>query len=233
MYHHERLIKLTEHPSILKYYFKGIEGHLGYIIEDIFVHSKLDYNTFIDVGFNNGEFSKAFNYKYPNCRICAIEPMKEKFDKSHKFEYEGISIGLWDKSCVKTFNIPKERKYDGCSSVLKFDEAIIKEGVIGDTFERQVRFDRFDNLKIKIQRPCLVKIDVEGTEMNVLRGFGKEIDKVDAIFIELNFTPNYKGQSNYGDIIKFLSDKGFKGFKQSTLRILDGKMNNCDLFFSR
>lgn len=55
----------------------------------------------------------------------------------------------------------------------------------------------------------MLKIDVEGLEMEVLKGAGKILDGVECIMIELNNNSKKYGSSN-SSIEKYLKELGFE-----------------------
>src|SRR5262245_58291240 len=57
-------------------------------------------------------------------------------------------------------------------------------GPLGPTRRYLVPVRRFDGVIDSFERPALCKIDVQGSEMRVLRGMGERIHDVDAILIE-------------------------------------------------
>ena len=61
-----------------------------------------------------------------------------------------------------------------------------------------LRFKRYDNLKLKA--PDLIAMDVQGAELKVLKGFGKDISNTYAIILETCISNNYIGGSK---LLKF------------------------------
>ena len=60
-------------------------------------------------------------------------------------------------------------------------------------------FDRVD----------LVKLDTQGSELDILRGAQRILDTVDIVQTEVEFNPMYEGQPLFGDVDRFLRDRGF------------------------
>ena len=77
--------------------------------------------------------------------------------------------------------------------------------------EKKVPVDRADNIikKFKVDKIDLLKIDTEGYELNVIKGFGENIDLVKVIIFEHHFDLMIKKNYNYSDINKYLANKGF------------------------
>jgi FkbM family methyltransferase len=87
--------------------------------------------------------------------------------------------------------------------------------------------DFFHEEEIKFTKPILLKIDVEGSELEVLRGMTKLLKQTSVpIFIvtELNFSQG----SLYSDVVHFLSDLGYQIHNlklmpiQANSQLLDG-----------
>jgi hypothetical protein len=83
-------------------------------------------------------------------------------------------------------------------------------------------------------RPCLLKIDVQGYELEVLRGGEETLRSVDEVFVECSFVELYTGQALAGELIAYLCSKGFRltgifGVK----RDLAGRCLQADALFQR
>lgn len=67
-----------------------------------------------------------------------------------------------------------------------------------------------DVLNVSIlQRPILMKIDVQGGELGVLKGVGEDLRFLDAVYCEVSFVPLYEGQPLAHEIISYLTGFGF------------------------
>jgi FkbM family methyltransferase len=71
----------------------------------------------------------------------------------------------------------------------------------------KVKVSRFDELDLPT--PNLIAMDVQGSELNVLKGFGNKLSDVSAIVLETSFSENYIGGSNFYSIHKYLTKYGF------------------------
>ena len=67
-----------------------------------------------------------------------------------------------------------------------------------DSFARQNSVDEID----------LIKIDVQGAELDVFKGATKALDKVVFIVSEVEFIPLYIDQPLFGDVCEYLTEKG-------------------------
>ncbi|HTD66615.1 MAG TPA: FkbM family methyltransferase [Candidatus Limnocylindria bacterium] len=55
----------------------------------------------------------------------------------------------------------------------------------------------------------LLKVDVQGYEMEVLRGATRTLKETGALLIEVNYTPHYKGAVSFDELHAFLNAVGF------------------------
>jgi hypothetical protein len=60
-----------------------------------------------------------------------------------------------------------------------------------------------------IIQPALLKIDVQGTELNVLKGCVEVLAKLSWVYVECSFVELYEGQVRASEVIEFLSNHGF------------------------
>tara|TARA_A100001388_G_scaffold214712_1_gene165197 strand:- start:28 stop:753 length:726 start_codon:yes stop_codon:yes gene_type:complete len=174
-------------------------------------------NKVIDVGAYTGTYVQAlrrFGYKG---KIISFEPVK----KSHEIllknasrdknwiVYEKIALGS-KKSKVK-INISKK---SDSSSILKIKERHIRlEPNSKIISQEEVKLDKLDNiLKNLIYKKdnCLLKIDTQGYEYEVLQGAKKNLKKFKLIQLELSLVELYSKQKKIEKIINFLKKNNFE-----------------------
>jgi len=61
-----------------------------------------------------------------------------------------------------------------------------------------------------LESPTLLKIDVQGTELEVLTGADGLLDVVDTILVECSFVELYAGQALASDVLSFLHKRSFR-----------------------
>ncbi len=192
----------------------------------------------IDIGGNLGISTLGFRAMGFRNKILIFEPNFEiynrfliklfKSDKNIKLN----NFALGHKNEIKSFYVPciknKSIHYFG-----SFDKKYLVNSlratfpnIVNKIFikKRKVKIFKFDSLKIN-SRPHFVKIDVEGYDHYVIRGFKKSIQKYKPIFlIEYN-------KENYHKIEKLL--KGYQSFfydiKKNKLIKLEKKYLNTKI----
>ena len=190
---------------------------------------KFDIEYFIDVGAHKGEFlSYLLKLKYK--KIYCFEAQKDifkilnkKYKRNKKIKF--FNIGLADKKSIMTFYINKITSSSTFSKSKNTLFSRFKKIVLNTSnfYEKKYsiktkKLDEFFNNK-KIDN-IFLKIDVEGFELNVLKGAKKLISKkVKFILVEKHFFQLYKNYTP-DKIKKFLKKNNFKLLKKFTFPLL-------------
>lgn len=231
----KKIGRVIEHPSVLLYKILGVQQTFAFYclsIKDFMPQIK----TILDVGAGTGYFTKACSFIFPKAEIHAFEPVKKCYEELRKSDYPNTKVynfGLWNENDEILFNI--NHNGTGVSSFLKRTKLHEKTfNVKLEEVEVKTIVKRFDDLDIKIKRPCLLKIDTEGADFRVLKGFGKRLNEVDLIQIEWLFEKYYEGTDKLSEVISYLEGYGFNSFIQKAVQISDDKrLLYCDLIFMK
>ena len=218
-----KLKRIVEQPSIPLDLIKGIKPRLKRSCLIVKSLSKEDIRTFIDVGANKGEFIHAVQDVFPNTSIIAFEPLEECKRYLEDYHCENLFMfGLWDEDKLGILLTNRNR----------LDESSFLKSVEYEGIKELVNLKRFDNLGIQILRPCFVKIDVEGAELKVLKGFGERLNEVSFLQVELLFEDMFEEQTKLKDLTNYLYGYNFNGFIQTGVTYTKkGFPSKCDLIF--
>jgi FkbM family methyltransferase len=227
-----KISRVVEHPRVLIGKMRGVQQ--TFCFHCLTAEELLNggAKTVIDVGANKGEFVDAAKFVFPGAKIYAFEPIPGLNEKLKRKGVEAFDFGLWDSEGEEKFYW-RERA-DGASSFLKPLESkdLKRKERMDDIREIKVKRKRFDSLGLEIERPCYVKIDVEGAEDRVIRGFGDKLKEVDVLQIEWIFKEGYENQMEMNKIVKILEGYGFTGFIQKgVVYEKGGTPVQCDLLF--
>ena len=177
-----------------------------------------------DVGGHNGESILLFDKHFDLYKIYTFEPLETNFLKlkintkkiEKKIVYINCALGekkenriikqMIETSSSTLNEINEKSKY---FKKKKFFLGVKENKKMFE--EKKVPVDRADNIikKFKVDKIDLLKIDTEGYELNVIKGFGENIDLVKVIIFEHHFDLMIKKNYNYSDINKYLANKGF------------------------
>ncbi|MFD2999150.1 FkbM family methyltransferase [Pontibacter toksunensis] len=198
--------------------WKGLKGATGNLycglqeFEDMafVLHFLREDDLFVDIGANIGSYT-VLGASEVGAETVSIEPIPQTF-KTLK-----INIALNNiESKTKVYNIGLGSK----RGILKFTtwlDTINHVTTCQGTDGIDVQVERFDDI-IEIKKPALIKIDVEGFEVEVLKVMEKALSNpyLKAIIIELNGVGNRYGY-NEEEIHNMFLDYNFNAFIYSPL----------------
>ena len=99
-----------------------------------------------------------------------------------------------------------------------------------------VQVKRLDDLadELRIERPMLLKIDVQGFEAKVIAGATEVLRAADVIIVETGVEALYEGQALFDDVYRMLYERGFpyRGNHNQLLSSHDGRVLQADAFFT-
>lgn len=219
-----------------------LRGFLLYRIaaatEHLDVISYLNPKHLIDVGANKGQFALAALSVVPQIRIDCFEPLAtaacvlEKWSSGESSNIRVHRIALSSTEEQRVFFITSRED----SSSLFYPTKVQQE--MGGTIKNEIRVptNRLENILSaqEISRPCLLKIDVQGGELDVLKGIGRCLAVIDFIYLEVSFLELYAKQPLFADIDDFMKSIGFK-LRGVANCYIDPKLGptQADILFSR
>jgi len=178
----------------------------------------------IDVGARGG-ISSRWKPFYAAVEVMAFEPDPDECaslnSKSYPYtvRFLPFALGAIDGQQA-TLRICKQ---PGCSSLLQPNLELCKQYPYGWAMEvvgeHPVILNRMDTV-CKDFQPDVIKVDTQGTELDVLRGAGDLLSSVMAVELEVEFVPQYLGQSLFADVDAFMRQQGFmlRGLRRTNWR---------------
>jgi FkbM family methyltransferase len=174
-----------------------------------------ELTTIIDVGANSGQFTKVATHLYPQAQIHTFEPLpdlypiiKKKFSTNPNIKTYNIALGNEDGTIL--FN---KNKFGHTSSVLEISQENIHFTRKDNELEQiRVEIKKLDSLVLPIDKAnlSLLKLDVQGYELEVLKGADETIKAIGYIIIEANLEELYSNQPSFTIMNNYLQNKGFE-----------------------
>lgn len=172
-----------------------------------------DIRTVIDVGANRGQFALIARHRWPAARLICFEPLPEPIAVLRRVlggdpDVEIVPAAASSEAGTAMIHISRR---DDSSSLL---------AITGRQSETYAGTDEIAAIEVAttsldhhlggdIARPALLKVDVQGFELEVLRGAEGTLSNVDFALVECSFQEFYAGQASADDIIRFLHGHGF------------------------
>jgi FkbM family methyltransferase len=170
--------------------------------------------TCVDAGANAGNWTQALLDRFKPERVIAVEceprmvgPLKARFSDLPTVTV--VDAALAKGEGVATFH---QLRHPAGSSLLKPRKEIKREfadnswDLIGTAEVRTIGYDRLvaDEDEISI-----LKLDIQGAEMEVLTQSQDGLQKTKSIVMEVTFTSHYEEDAGFPELHKVMASKGF------------------------
>lgn len=217
----------------------GLMHGVGAAIEHRRQIAALDLATIVDVGANVGQFTLLVTFLFPRARVIAFEPLVGPASRFARLFAGNDNVTLHRAAlgpAESTASMHVSRSADS-SSLLPIGslQAEIFPGTeeVGTEAVTVAPLDRFVAAG-DIVAPALLKIDVQGYELEVLRGAASLLDRFAWIYVEASFQRLYEGQALAGEVADFLGRHGFaEAGRYNLARDAAGREVQADFLFGR
>ena len=189
----------------------------------------------VDVGANSGQFAIRMRSAGFRGRITSFEPVSHVHEQlTNNARRDPLwtvapRVALGGARGEATIHVMSD---SALSSLLTMkDNAPVR----AERVEVTTLDDALAQLDIANSEALALKIDVQGFEMDVLRGAEQALRRARALLIELCLTPTYHGETDYLAILHWLAQRGFRAaaFSQVVTRPRLGKMYQVDVLLIR
>jgi FkbM family methyltransferase len=197
------------------------------------------FKTVIDGGANVGQFARAVAGTFDGARIFSVEPLPE-IAKQLRENMADCSRVKVLQTCLGnedgTIKI-RQNSYSQASSILPMTAGADQgQAELKEIGEIEVPIARLDTLlkDEKLESPVLLKLDLQGYELEALKGATSVLSQCDYVLVETVFARVYEGEPLFEDIMLFLKDAGFRFIRPlNFLRDLSGRIIQMDALFGR
>jgi len=200
---------------------------------EFFEHlAKLSFRaeTIIDVGVGNG--TQSLYAAHPGAAFYLIEPVPDD---------RGTVTAIAARLKASFFNVAAGATHGTIAFNMHAD-------VTGSSIYRQLEGEALDGQRITvpmrtldelipadIARPCVLKIDTQGAELDVIRGAASTMKRVDVAIVEVSLHQFRQGAVEMHEVVQAMADIGFRCYDilEGHFRSVDNALAQVDLVFVR
>lgn len=182
-----------------------------------------------DVGAYRGDFARQCLQRWPEAQVVCFEPLTALVARLHQLAAGEPRIRI----------VPGLLGADESARVV-LHEAETASSVLPEHVQQQFpvsehRMRSVDNMiaRGELTPPDLLKLDVQGYELEVLKGAARTLDRVQLILAEVNFLDIHAGVPLAPQLFDWLARRGWVPYDicEVTRRPLDGALWQADFLF--
>lgn len=227
-----KALRLSTRPGLWPAVRQGVAAS----VEHLDVPLDPATRTVLDVGASHGQFALLADHLFPAARIICFEPLPDSRRSIQAVlpgRVEVVAAAVGATPGTSRINISAR---DDSSSLLTIGERQVQEFPgTGSSGSIEVPVTTLDeSVPADLARPCLLKVDVQGSELAVLQGAPRTLELVDEALIECSFVELYEGQPLADEIVGHMVSAGFRlrGVHGITFSA-DGAAVQADFLFRR
>lgn len=169
------------------------------------IKKHIEPKNILDIGAHHGEFNHYCRHWFPNSYILSIEGNKdcEQVLKNNNLNYLIYLLGECNKKTIFYKN-SNNITCTGCS--------IYRELSYNDVIEEEVNIKTLDWVfgENKINTDFdFVKIDTQGSEIDILRGSRNSLKNTKCFLLEVSYKPYNQNAPLEDEVIKYMDEIGF------------------------
>lgn len=187
-------------------------------------------NCILDIGASNGCWTRKCMGIWPNASYFLVEPLEENRDELRRLKEQNRNIDF----------IIAAAGYSSGMMVLNVQADLVGSSFLKDAdprFEgkpREVQVVTIDSLiPGSFRIPDLLKIDVQGFELEVLKGSSKLFGHTEVIIVEISFLEFCENIPLFYEVVDFMAQRGYYFYDILSIlrRPFDGALAQIDGVF--
>jgi FkbM family methyltransferase len=205
-----KALTLARHPVFRRGLWQGI----GATVEHRDQLAALPLCTVVDIGANVGQFALLSRGLFPDALIFSFEPLSRPAAKYRRL-FEGDAHVRLFQAAVAPVSDRREMHVsarDDSSSLLSISNQQIEfapgTGEVGREEVTLGPLSQFISAS-DIAGPAMLKLDVQGYELEALKGCQSLLSCFHYVFVEVSFTPLYRDQVLAAELIEWLAARDF------------------------
>jgi len=211
---HVVLSLIASHRALWAFVSWPLFSFTSYMMVSRLLRQGLAPRTVLDIGANAGQFTVTAAKLFSGVTVHSFEPipsvvreLARNVRTLHNVRVHPMALGDTDGHVEFHVNT-----HSHSSSILKLGQAHLT--AFPDATEQKtisVPVSTLDNAlaNVRLVRPALLKVDVQGYEMRVLAGAKHALKQMDYVILESSFRPLYEGELLFMDLVEAMIQRGF------------------------
>ena len=182
---------------------------------------KIKIKTLVDVGsYHSKTFIEFLQNDIELKNYIAFEPIKENIEiakenietqiKLKDFKYEVNNIAISNTAGNKIFNVSKNFQSSSLLEIKKKHTDVESSSEVFKKIEVEARRLKDFEIKYSSLDNIFLKIDTQGSELDVLKSLEDDISKISLIQLEISYVELYEKSSNWLDVLTYMENNNFK-----------------------
>jgi FkbM family methyltransferase len=194
--------------------------------------AELPIRTVFDVGANVGRKARQYRKLFPEAKIYCFEPVPATYERLHQWScrqngaVSAFNIALGSK--VGETSIHWNQDHWGGSTVL-----VSSRNAQEDYLELPVRMETLDTVarSLEVRDQIFVKIDVEGFDMEVIKGGANLLARATAVIVEIALPEAPSDGPAFPQFVSVMTELGYLYRGNLTHGFVDGTARHVDAVF--
>jgi len=193
--------------------------------------------SIFDVGANIGTWTLLAKSFFPDAEIHGFEPLDSHIQKfngntKHLSNAHAHSYCLGSENKETKINVSS---FSDSSSILDATSLEYEQFGIKKAGEETVVVKKLEDLVGQgiLPVPNIMKLDVQGYELEVLKGTGQYLDQIQYLIVEVSFKEYYHGQPLFLDIAGYLKQYNFGVYAFGHSTPLGQELGQIDVLFKK
>ena len=188
-------------------------------------------NLALDIGAYQGEWTILCKQIWPACSVLMLEAAPARMPKLHQLA-SSLGGAKAQQALLGASARPSVPFYEQESA-----SSVLPESAKSGQFSTALTMRTLDEAiaDTAFAAPDFVKVDVQGYELEVLKGGRKALRSAEAALLEVNLLEIYEGAPLLHEALCFMASEGFRAYDVCTLyrRPLDHALWQMDIIFVR
>ena len=189
---------------------------------------QVEIKTVIDVGAAKGEWTRECLTVLPDANYLMIDPLLEN--------EASLQAVCQEKQNVKYWLGAAGAEQSELAFKVAGDQSSFFDGVLDNVIKRTVQVRTLDSFVEDgtVPQPDFIKADVQGYEMNVVRGGAQILKRAKLVLLETSIQNFYQGGATIEEVVSLMHERGFGVYDFCSYFVMrsGGDLLQADLMFA-